>query len=96
MTSKSEDWSDELLDWAGLDREKLPPTVPSGRVIGAVSRASADELGLPAGIPIVSGGHDQCCNSVGCGVIEAGRAMYGMGTYLCMVPVFSRRPEPPR
>jgi xylulokinase len=87
------DWSEELLDWAGLDREKLPPTVPSGRVIGAVSRTIAEELGLPAGIPIVSGGHDQCCNSVGCGVIEAGRAMYGMGSYLCIVPVFSQRPE---
>lgn len=89
-----EDWSDELLGWAGLDRDKLPPTVPSGQVIGAVSRASAAELGLPVGVPIVSGAHDQCCNAVGCGVIEAGRAMYGMGSYLCMVPVFSRRPEP--
>ena len=88
-----EDWSDALLDWAGLDREKLPPTLPSGQVVGAVSRSSAEELGLPAGIPIVSGGHDQCCNAVGCGVIEPGRAMYGMGSYLCMVPVFSRRPE---
>ena len=88
-----EDWSDALLSWAGLDREKLPPTLPSGQVVGSVSKTSAEELGLPAGIPIVSGGHDQCCNAVGCGVIEAGRAMYGMGSYLCMVPVFSRRPE---
>jgi xylulokinase len=87
------DWSEELLDWAGLDREKLPATVPSGRVIGAVSRASAEELGLPAGIPILSGGHDQCCNAVGCGVIAPGKAMYGMGSFLCAVPVFSRRPE---
>ena len=87
------DWSAELLNWAGLDREKLPPAVPSAQVIGEVSRASAAELGLPAGIPIVSGGHDQCCNSAGCGVIEPGRAMYGMGSYLCMVPVFSQRPE---
>jgi xylulokinase len=63
-------------------------------VVGSVSRQIADELGLPAGIPIVSGGHDQCCNSVGCGVIEPGRAMYGMGSFLCMVPVFSERPEP--
>jgi xylulokinase len=86
-------WSDELVNWAGLDREKLPPTVPSGQVIGAVSRASAEELGLPVGIPIISGGHDQCCNSLGCGVIEPGTAMYGMGSYLCMVPVFNRRPE---
>lgn len=88
------DWSDELLAWAGLDRDKLPPTVPSGQVIGAVSRASAEELGLPAGIPIISGGHDQCCNSVGCGVIEPGSAMYGMGSFLCAVPVFPRRPDP--
>jgi xylulokinase len=87
------DWSAELLNWAGLDREKLPATIPSGRVIGAVSRASAAELGLPAGIPIVSGGHDQGCNTLGCGVIEPGRAMYGMGSYLCMVPVFAQRPE---
>ncbi len=90
---EKQDWSDELLDWAGLDREKLPPTVPSGQVIGAVSKASADELGLPVGIPIISGGHDQCCNSVGCGVIEAGSAMYGMGSFLCAVPVFSKRPD---
>jgi xylulokinase len=88
------DWSDELLDWAGLDREKLPATVPSGQVIGAVSRASAEALGLPVGIPIISGGHDQCCNAVGCGVLEPGSAMYGMGSFLCAVPVFSQRPDP--
>jgi xylulokinase len=88
------DWSDELLDWAGLDREKFPTCVPSGRVIGAVSPGCADELGLPSGLPIISGGHDQCCNSVGCGVIEPGSMMYGMGSYLCAVPVFTRRPDP--
>jgi xylulokinase len=87
------DWSDELLDWAGLDREKLPPTIPSGQITGTVSRTVSAELGIPAGILIVSGGHDQCCNATGCGVIEPGRAMYGMGSYLCMVPVFSQRPE---
>ncbi|MCL4394296.1 MAG: FGGY family carbohydrate kinase, partial [Chloroflexi bacterium] len=87
------DWSDELLDLAQLDREKLPPTGPSGVVIGSVAGAIAEELGLPAGICIVSGGHDQCCNGVGCGVVAPGQAMYGMGTYLCLMPVFGRRPE---
>jgi xylulokinase len=87
------DWSDELLDWAQIDRAKLPPTVASGQIIGQVSSAAAAELNLPAGTPIISGGHDQVCNAVGCGVIEPGRAMYGMGSYLCMVPVFSHRPE---
>ncbi len=86
-------WSDEMLEMAQLDREKLPPTVPSGVVIGSVANAIAAELGLPAGIPIVSGGHDQCCNGIGCGVLAPGQAMYGMGTYLCLMPVFGQRPE---
>ncbi len=89
-----QDWSDELLELAQLERDRLPPCVPTGRVIGKVAPAIAAELGLPAGIPIVSGGHDQCINSVGCGVIAPGQAMYGMGTYICMVPVFQQRPDP--
>ncbi len=88
-----QDWSDELLSLTGLEREKLPPTVPSGVVIGALSREMAEELGLPAGIPIVSGAHDQCSNGVGCGVLRPGSAMYGMGTFICMMPVFDRRPD---
>ena len=86
------DWSQELLAWAGLDQDKLPAAIPSGQVTGAVSAAVAAELGIPAGIPIISGGHDQCCSAVGCGVIEPGRAMYGMGSFLCMTPVYSERP----
>ena len=87
------DWSDELLEIAGLDRQHLPPVVSAGRVIGQVAAVTAAELGLPAGIPIISGAHDQCCNGIGCGVIQPGLAMFGMGTFACMMPVFDRRPE---
>jgi xylulokinase len=87
------DWSEWMVEAAQLDMDKLPPTVPSGTVIGSVSKEIASELGLPADIPIVSGGHDQCCNAVGCGVILLGQALYGMGTYLCLTPVFDQRPE---
>jgi xylulokinase len=87
------EWSKELLEKTQLDQEKLPDPVPSGSVIGTVGRTIASELGLPAGIPIISGGHDQCCNGIGCGVITPGQAMYGMGTYLCMMPVFAQRPQ---
>lgn len=88
------DWSDELLALAGLDREKLPRPIPSGTVVGEVSRHAAEALGLPSGVVVVAGGHDQCLNGVGCGAIAPGQAMYGMGTYICMMPVFNRRPEP--
>jgi xylulokinase len=88
------DWSAELLELARLDRMKLPPAVPAGTIIGTLAAPLADRLGLPREAAIVSGAHDQCCNGVGCGVIEAGRAMYGMGTYICMMPVFAQRREP--
>jgi xylulokinase len=87
-------WSDELLELVGLDRAKLPGVAPSGTVIGAVSRRVADELGLPANVAIVTGAHDQCANAVGCGVIQPGRAVYGMGTFICVTPVFEHRREP--
>lgn len=85
------DWSDELLGWAGLDRDKLPPPVPSAQVVGRLSQQMAAELGLPAGIPLVSGAHDQCANAVGCGVIAEGLAVLGMGTFVTLTPVFSHR-----
>ena len=87
------DWSQPLLDAAGLDREKLPDTVQSGKNIGTVSAAVARELGLPEGTAILAGAHDQCANAVGCGVITPGSAMYGMGTFVCIAPVFTGRKE---
>lgn len=88
------DWSDELLGLAGLDRRKFPATTATGTVVGVLASVIARELSLPAGIPLVAGAHDQCMNAVGCGVIDEGQAMYGMGTFICAVPVFSRRAAP--
>ena len=89
-----EAWSEEILGLAGLDRSKLPDTAPSGTVIGTVSDHMADELGLPPNVSIVTGAHDQLANAVGCGVIREGRAVYGMGTFICITSVFSQRREP--
>lgn len=91
---QQEDWSDTLLAWGGVDRDKLPVVVPSGTAIGHVSPAIAAELGLPPNVVIVAGAHDQCANAVGCGVIEEGLAVYGMGTFLCITPVFSQHIAP--
>jgi len=88
----AQDWSTELLTLTGVDRVKLPATAPSGTPIGTVPPALAAELGLPEGVVITTGAHDQCANAVGRGVIDPGRAVYGMGTYICITPVFTERP----
>jgi xylulokinase len=86
-------WSDELLAETGLERTKLPPAVPSGTVIGKVSPHMAAELGFSEGVLIVSGAHDQCASAVGCGVIDSGSAVYSMGTFHCITPVFATQPS---
>jgi len=84
-----EDWSRELLKVSRLDGAKLPRPVQAGTPLGEVTSALAEELGLPPGVAIAAGAHDQCANGLGCGVIREGQAMCGMGTYLCVMPVFS-------
>jgi len=88
------DWSETLLQAAGLERLKLPAIAPSGTVIGTVAAPIAAELGLPPGVRIVSGAHDQCANAVGAGVVDAGSTVFGMGTYHCITPVFTTPPDP--
>ena len=87
-------WSPKLAEIAGLDLGKMADVVPAGTVIGEVSAAVGAEVGLRAGTPIVAGMHDQCANAVGLGVVGAGHGMCGMGTYLCIVPVFAERRDP--
>lgn len=89
-------WSEELFAMAGLDAAKLPRLVPSGTVVGYIAGAISRELGLPPGIAIVAGAHDQNANAVGCGAIEAGQAVFGMGTFICITPVYSHRMDPAR
>jgi len=88
------DWSEELLAAAGLERSRLPNPVPSGTPLGTVLPQVAEELGLPRRTAIVAGAHDQCANALGCGVTAEGEALFGLGTYLCIVPVHLSRPAP--
>lgn len=88
------DWSDELLNFAGIDARKLGRVTRSGTVVGEISPVVARELGVAPGAKLVSGGHDQCCTATGAGCIAAGQAVCGMGTFQCITPVFSWPADP--
>jgi xylulokinase len=91
---KRNDWSDRLLEWSGIGRDRLGRVAPGGTVIGEVSPAIAAELNLPRGVRVVAGGHDQCCNALGSGCIEAGKAVCGIGTFECITPCYGGIPDP--
>jgi xylulokinase len=76
-----------MVDAAGLDIEKLPPILPSGRALGAVLPKLADELGLGRDVIVVSGTHDQCAAALGSGARTPNTVMLGLGTFACAVLV---------
>jgi xylulokinase len=84
------EWDESILAAIELDPSCLAPPVASGSVVGTVSDRVAGELGLPKGVPVVAGGHDQPCGALGAGVVEPGLAMYATGTVECICPAFDR------
>lgn len=66
-------WQEEMAERMGIPRKLLPPIVPSDRVVGEVSATAARETGLAVGTPVVAGGLDAACATLGAGVIHAGQ-----------------------
>ncbi len=62
-------WSGEILSAAGLQDTSLPEIRPSGTLVGTVTDAAAAETSLLPGTPVVLGGHDHLCGSLGAGVL---------------------------
>jgi xylulokinase len=65
------DWSEELLAALDIDRVKLPPVQPSTAVAGQLQRYAAETLGLPPGIPVVTGAADTAASLLGAGIVAA-------------------------
>jgi xylulokinase len=73
-------WSAELLEAAGIDRNKLPDVFESTQVVGKVGREAASQSGLRQGTPVVLGGGDGACATCGAGVVSEGDAYIYLGT----------------
>ncbi len=80
------EWSDLMTETAGIDQDLLADPRPSGEVVGELSSEKAKELGLPAGLAVVTGGHDQPCSALGGGAIANGTAVDSTGTVECVTP----------
>ncbi len=77
---ESLEWSEELLEATGIEREKLPDLLESTGVAGKVTREAALESGLLEGTPVVIGGGDGPCATCGSGVVRGGESYIYLGT----------------
>jgi len=70
----------DILAEVGVDVGKLPAVHASSDVVGTLTAEAADALGLPSGIPVVAGGGDGSCATVGAGAVEPGDTYCCLGT----------------
>jgi xylulokinase len=66
-------WDKALCIELGVNPAFLPEIVPCHQVIGKVTAKAAEETGLATGTPVVAGGIDCACGTLGVGVINPGQ-----------------------
>jgi xylulokinase len=77
---RSFEYSPELIELAGVQERQLAPLVAPGEIVGRVTGSTAEETGMPAGLPVVAGGGDGQCAGLGAAVCESGTAYLNLGT----------------
>jgi len=80
MDLKRRDWSEQMLEIAGLDPTFFPEWCEPGEIVGYVTEDAARKCGLPAGIPVVVGGHDTQFAIIGSGA-KSHEATLSSGTW---------------
>ncbi|MGD0611004.1 MAG: xylulokinase [Anaerolineales bacterium] len=73
-------WASDLIAALGLNGEILPEVHPSTTVVGHVTPTAAAASGLMAGTPVVIGGGDGACATVGAGSVREGEAYAYLGS----------------
>lgn len=73
------DWDEEILNYAGITREQLPPVV-STTYQSKLTDNAAQRLNLPENLPVVIGATDGVLVNVGIGAIEDGQLSATIGT----------------
>lgn len=70
---KTGKYDEKLCKDLGIELEKLPDICACDKVVGVVTEEAAKQTGLVTGIPVVAGGLDAACGTLGAGVIEFGQ-----------------------
>jgi xylulokinase len=73
-------WSDRLVEFSGLDRERLPPIRPAGEVLGQLRAGAAEALDLSPHCRVIVGTGDDHAAALGAGALGPGIVVDVTGT----------------
>ena len=65
-------WDKSMAKALGIEIGMLPDLIACHEIVGTVSGSAAKQLGLVSGTPVVAGGLDAACGTLGAGVIHQG------------------------
>jgi xylulokinase len=74
------EWSDTILQAAGLDPTTFAEVRPSGTSMGRVLPEIANRCGLPKDAVVAVGGHDHVCGAIAAGAVRPGILLDSIGT----------------
>ena len=86
-------YSEEILNEAGIGKELLSVPVPSGSKAGTVTEEASGKCGLPTSCLVVAVSQDQVAAAVGAGAFNGKVGVDGAGTVECLTPVYDEIPE---
>jgi len=66
-------WDDTACEELGIPRKFLPEIVNCHQVVGRLTKEAAEATGLKEGTPVVAGGLDAACGTLGAGVVSPGQ-----------------------
>lgn len=84
------DWDEQLLEVAGIKRNKLAVIVEPGTIIGNLTVEAATQLGLDASVKVINGAHDQYCAALGSGLFQKGDMVLATGTAWIVTGIFDK------
>ncbi|MGA2380599.1 MAG: FGGY family carbohydrate kinase, partial [Spirochaetia bacterium] len=84
-------YAEEFIRASGLPPALFPSIVPSTQIIGTLTEAAAEALGLPRGVKVACGGVDNSCMALGARNSGEGRVYTSLGSS-SWIAVSSARP----
>ncbi len=77
---RARDYSEVILQELEIPQTWLPKVFEGPQVTGRLLPEVAEELGLPAGLPVAAGGGDNAAAAVGTGIVRPGIVSSSIGT----------------
>ncbi|MCR4427076.1 MAG: gluconokinase [Firmicutes bacterium] len=85
------DWDDDLLGYAGIDRDMLPQVTDVFEQVSPLLPEAASATGLFSDTPVIIGAADGMLSNIGAGAVEPGQMSFMIGTSGAL-RVFSQAP----